>query len=330
MVAVEKKAVALFSGGLDSILAVKLLLDQGVSVSALHFTSLFCNCDKSAAKDGCGAAAKAIKQLGVPLTTIAKGMDYVKLVEHPKFGRGRAMNPCVDCRIYTLKRAKQFMQEIGASFLVSGEVLGQRPMSQNKRAMDLIEEEAGVQGILLRPLSAKLLPPTKPELEGVVDREKLLAISGRSRSQQIKMAEDYGLDYPCPSGGCMLTEAGFAAKLKDLFDHHPDYDLRDVSLLKVGRHFRFSERTKIIVGRNEAENKVLQSLKKDGETLLTPLFPGPSALVCGDQAVDAIHEAASLIAFYARQDGGVQASDGTLVAAAACPQERARSMLVTK
>lgn len=325
------KAIALLSGGLDSILAIKVIREQGIDVHALHFTSSFCNCDKhGASADGCGAAMHAAKQLGVPMTTIVKGMDYLKVVEHPKFGRGRAMNPCIDCRVYTLRRAKQFMEQQGASFIFSGEVLGQRPMSQRREAMNTVEREAGVQGILLRPLSAKLLPPTLPEKEGLVDREKLFAISGRGRSEQMKMADDYGLDYPCPSGGCMLTEQGFAAKLRDLFEFNSAYEMRDVELLKVGRHFRFSPQTKIIIGRNEQDNALLKALAdaKKGELYLEPEFPAPSALLCGEQSDGAVEAAAGLIAFHGKADGAVNVSDGRIIAAVALSDEEVDKMRI--
>lgn len=273
------KAIALLSGGLDSILAIKLIKDQGIDVLALNFTSPFCTCTKKGSS--CSAAFAAAKQLNVPLKVIAKGLDYFKIVENPKFGYGSAMNPCIDCRIYILKRAKEVMEEEGASFLISGEVLNQRPMSQRRDTLRLIEREAGVEGLLLRPLSAKLLPETLPEKRGWVDRSKLLAISGRGRKEQIEIATKSNLDYPCPAGGCLLTDKNIAKRLKDLFTYKKDYNLDDIKLLKIGRHIRLNEREKVIIARNEEEgNKLLSYFDKDHDILFQCVEPkGPVALI---------------------------------------------------
>ncbi len=273
------KAIVLLSGGLDSSLAVKLMIDQGIDVIAVNFTSPFCNCTPK--KAGCKNQAIAIaRELGVEIQVMAKGMDYLAIVKNPPHGHGREMNPCIDCRIYMLRKVKEKMAALGASFVVTGEVLGQRPMSQHRNAIELIERESGLNGLILRPLSAHLFPPTLPEQQGIVDREKLLSITGRSRKIQIDLADKLGIkDYPCPAGGCLLTEPVIAARLRDLFTCSPGFDMSDVHLLRVGRHFRVQPALKIILGRDEAENERISSLAKPGFTLFTPEnFKGPAAL----------------------------------------------------
>lgn len=288
------KALALLSGGLDSTLAVKLILDQGIEVEALNFVSPFCLCGKG----GCGAP-KTAKQLGVPLKVISVGAEYLKMVRKPKHGYGRNMNPCIDCRVFMLKKAKKYAKETGASFIFTGEVLDERPMSQHYKALKTIEEEAGLEDRILRPLSAKLLPETLIEKKGFADREKLLAISGRSRKPQMELAKRFNIaDYPCPAGGCLLTYREFANKLRDLFTHKKHVSLADVNLLKVGRHFRF-EKNKIIVGRNETENKTLTAKKNPTDYLFeVPDCGSPITLLQGPKTRKAIEKAAALTAYY--------------------------------
>jgi len=251
------KAIGLLSGGLDSTLAVKLLLDQGIEIIAFNMITLFCTCTRKGCKHEAG---KVAKQFGVPVKIIAVGEEYIEMIKHPKHGYGSNMNPCIDCRIFMFKKAKAYMEDVGAQFIFTGEVLGQRPMSQHLKAMNIIEKEADLKGLILRPLSAKLLPPTIPEEKKWVDREKLLDIQGRRRLPQIELAKTLGVvDYPCPGGGCRLTDPQFAKRLRESFDHKED-TIRDIQLLKYGRHIRLASGAKAIVGRNEEENKVLLQL----------------------------------------------------------------------
>ncbi len=296
-----RKAVVLLSGGLDSTLAARMMVDQGILLHAIHFTSPFCTCTrprKGAA--GCHSQARIVAdRLGIPIRTVSKGKEYIELVRRPRHGRGQAMNPCVDCRIFTLRKAREFMEEIGASFLVTGEVVGQRPMSQRESALRLIERQSGCEGIVLRPLCARHFEPTLPEREGWVDREALLAISGRSRKEQMRLVREWELgDYPCPAGGCLLTDRIFAGKVRDLFAHSPDPDPVELSLLKVGRHFRFPDGAKVIVSRNEPENRKLEALCRGRIPLfVADGFPGPSIAV---QTANGTDSAARLAPFLTR------------------------------
>jgi len=274
------KAISLISGGLDSTLATKVILEQGIEVIAANFVSPFCRCNHRA---GCQHEAKFISgELGIPLRVMNVSKEFLEVLKSPKHGYGSHMNPCIDCRILMLKKAKELMKETGASFLITGEVLGQRPMSQRRDAMRTIEKDAGVSGLVLRPLSAKLLEPTIPEKEGWVDRSKLLDISGRSRKPQIQLASDFHIkDYPCPAGGCLLTDPAFSKRVKDLIDHN-ELTSEDVSLLNHGRHFRIEETAKLIVGRDEHDNQILED--KALGILLMPEedVPGATALARGD------------------------------------------------
>ncbi len=288
------KALALLSGGLDSTLAVKLIQKQGIDVVAVNFASLFHVYGKDER-----SAAEVAEQLKVPLKIITLGEDYLEMLRNPKYGYGKNMNPCIDCRIFMLEKAKKYAEEVGASFIFTGEVLNERPMSQNKRALRRIEKEAGLEGKILRPLSAKLLPETEAERKGLIDRQKLLDIRGRSRKKQIELAKELGVkDFPCPAGGCLLTYKEFALKVKDLFEHKKKVETRDVSLLKIGRHFRFRE-NKIIVGRNESENKQLEKIKGKNDYLFeVPDCGSPITLLQGPKTKEALKKAAALTLRY--------------------------------
>jgi len=263
---IKKKALALLSGGLDSTLALRIILDSGFEVIGLNMKTPFCTCD---GKKGVCYSSKYADEFGIKLIRIFGGEDYLEIVKNPKYGYGKNLNPCIDCRVYLFRKAKEAMEKVGATFIFTGEVLGERPMSQRLDALGLIEKESGLQGKVLRPLSAKLLEPTLPEKEGIVDRSRLLALQGRSRKIQIQLAQDYQIkDYPCPAGGCLLTDENFARRLKDSFQHNED-SLRHIDLLKVGRHFRLPTGAKLIVGRDEEENNLILSLAQLEESKFT-------------------------------------------------------------
>jgi tRNA-specific 2-thiouridylase len=289
------KAIALLSGGLDSTLAVKLIRDQGIDVLAVNFFSPFCTCNRP----GRCEAKEASEKLDVPLRRIGLGREYIEMLKSPNYGYGKNMNPCLDCRIMTFSKAREIMEEIGADFVFTGEVLGQRPMSQRRDAMRIVERDSGLDGRLVRPLSAKLMKPTIPEKEGLVDREKLLAIQGRSRRAQMQLAEDFGVeDYACPAGGCLLTDKGFANRLRDLFKHGED-SLYDINLLKVGRHFRFTTGQKVIVGRDEKENEKLNALAREEDLKFSAKEHGsPLVLLRRSRAHRAMERAAAICARY--------------------------------
>ncbi len=293
------KALSLLSGGLDSILATKLVLDQGIEVTALTFILPF-------AAEKMDYARETAERLGIPQINVEAGAEYLEIIRNPKYGYGSGMNPCIDCRIYMLTTAKRIADELGASFIVTGDVLGERPMSQHRKALALEEREAGLEGLILRPLSAQLLPETIPEREGWIDREKLLGISGKSRKPQIALAEQFGLQdaYPAPAGGCLLTYKEFAAKVRDLFAHLERVTIRDIQLLKLGRHFRVG-RAKIVVGRNEAENSQLLDLKMpDAYAFEVPECGSPITIIEGRTDAETVKVAAQLTARYsdARSD----------------------------
>ena len=300
------KAIALLSGGLDSILATRLIIDQGIEVEAVNFVTVFCNCTSGGKT--CLAAKSASDELGIGLKVFEASSDFFEIIKNPKHGYGRNLNPCLDCRIFMFRKAFEYMKSIGASFIVTGEVLGERPMSQRKQAIDIIEEESGLKGLIVRPLSAKRFAPSIPEIEGWVDREKFMDIEGRSRKPQIKLAHDLGInDYPCPAGGCLLTDDIFAKRMRDLMKHEPNFGINDVKLLKTGRVFRFSPTVKLIVGRDEKENDKLLILAKEGDIYFEPVdIPGPSAVLRGVFDENYIIKSAALIAKYCGVEPGVE------------------------
>ncbi len=264
----KSKAVGLFSGGLDSILATKLVTEQGVEAVALHFRVPFAPPGRPAAEDKLRRLAELV---GASLVSVDAGDDYLKIVKTPEYGYARNMAPCVDCILYMLARAKELAGQIKADFVFTGEVVGQRAHCQNKRSLKLIEDAAGLDGRLLRPLSAKLLEPTIPELTGLIRRERLLDLKGKGRRRQIRLAAEFGIiDYSAPTGGCLLIDKNFAARVRDAVSSD-QLEPADIELLSHGRHFRLDSGAKVVVGRNERENAKLEKLARDGDSLCRPV-----------------------------------------------------------
>lgn len=295
------KALILFSGGLDSTLALKVILDQGVDTEAVHFTTPFCLCDKC-------AVTTVSKEFGIKLHTVFLGQEFLDLIVDPPHGYGSQMNPCVDCRILMFRHAKRIAEKIGAEFIVTGEVLNERPFSQRRKNMLMIEKKAGLEGKILRPLSAKLLPETEAEKKGLISREKLFQIRGRRRLPQMRLADELGItDYPCPSGGCLLTDPQFADRLRDYLKYNPKPMLRNIELLRLGRHFRV-EGSKIIVGRNEKENQSLLSISKREEIpyLEVAEYVGPITLLVENRDEGIVKKAAAITVRYSDAPKGVE------------------------
>lgn len=286
------------SGGLDSTLATKLILDQGIDVIGLYLDSPF-GCNEN--------VAKVAAHLNIPIRIVPKGMDYIDLVRDPKYGYGKNMNPCIDCRIYMFIAARKVMDEEGADFIVTGEVLGQRPMSQRRDAMELIDRDSEMESLILRPLSAKNMPPTRPELEGWVDREKLLEISGRGRGAQMEWAAALELkEYAAPGGGCLLTDANFSGRLSEFFEKKENPTMAEFRLLRYGRHFDLSDGAHVIVGRDQEENrKLLEESRVEIESgrmvFFQPLFSGPVAVLSGGSSSALFDEVAALIVRYGKK-----------------------------
>jgi tRNA-uridine 2-sulfurtransferase len=296
----NKKAISLLSGGLDSTLSTKLMLDQGVDVIALNFTSPF---SSKREKERGLQAVRTAKELGIRLMLKDKGPGYIDVIRSPKYGYGKNINPCIDCRIFMLRKTKEIMAEEGASFVVTGEVLGQRPMSQRRDTIRIIEKASGLEGLIVRPLSAVHFLPTIPETEGIIDRGLLLDITGRSRARQYELVEKYKLnEFGSPGGGCLLTDPIFSVKLRDLFAHSTDFTPKDLELLSIGRHFRLRPDTKLIVGRDEGENEKLLFLWEEPYVLFHPAdFNGPSAILKGAFDRGIIDIAANFIGHYGKQ-----------------------------
>ncbi len=303
------KAIILLSGGLDSTLAAELMSREGLELLAVNFKTPFCLCDRHSSNLGCGSNARRVAEaIGIDLKIINATEDFLEVLKKPAHGYGANMNPCIDCRILFFRKSKELMDEFGASFIITGEVLGQRPMSQFRRQMNIIEKEAGLEGLVLRPLSAKLLAPTIPEKNGWISRERMLDIAGRSRKPQMALAKDLGInDYPCAAGGCLLTDPEFANRIRDLINHD-ELDMLNIDLLKTGRYFRLSSSAKLIVGRNENENKMLSMLAKEGDYLFGPAtINGPIAVGKGSFTEDLLDVACRIVARYSDRDGEIDA-----------------------
>jgi len=270
------KAIALFSGGLDSTLAIKLIIDQGIEVLAVNINTGF-----GSTKDRLEHMQSMCDQVGAELRIIDIQSEYLQdVLFDPKHGYGKNFNPCIDCHAKMFTVAKRIMEDEGASFLISGEVMGQRPMSQNKDALQTVLNESNCDGLLLRPMSAKALAPTIAEINGWVDREKLEGITGRSRDRQLELVKEIGLEnFESPGGGCLLTDENFGKKMFD-FIKYDKFEVKDIPLMKFGRHFRLAEGAKLVVGRNQEENAYLQDIDNDKFCHIRTIgLPGPHAML---------------------------------------------------
>ena len=322
------RAIGLLSGGLDSILATRLLQDQGIEILAVCFQTPFFDFQK---------AQRAAAQLKVSLRILDISEEHLQLVRNPRYGYGRNMNPCIDCHILMLKRAGDLLERENFDFIFTGEVLGQRPMSQNKQVIQMVARDSGYEGLIIRPLSAKLLPETLPEKEGKVDRGRLLDIRGRSRKIQFELAKRYGIgDFPEPAGGCLLTDPAFSRRLRDLLTHQVEVQIRDIELLHIGRHFRLDESTKVIIGRRKEENERLLELAHEGDVVIKVIdYPGPIALIPRGSPKPFIEIAASLCIRYSDAPNNIPIlvlleKDGEEegLESPACSQETCRALII--
>jgi tRNA-specific 2-thiouridylase len=294
------KALALFSGGLDSALAIKVIKDQGIDVIALNFVSHFFGGKNEKAEN-------MAKQLGVQLEYVEFSKRHTEIVKNPSQGRGKNMNPCIDCHALMFQIAGELLEEYGADFIISGEVLGQRPMSQNAQALEKVKAISGLEELIVRPLSGKLLPPSKPEKEGWIDREKLLDINGRSRKRQMELMDAYGLvDYPSPGGGCLLTDPGYSQRLRileqdGLLEEENSYLFH---LIKTGRFFRFEKGKYLIVGREKEDNQKIDTYRDRGSLYIRGTdVPGPHILGYGDLTLSQVEFAKNLFSRYSKTKG---------------------------
>jgi len=310
----HKTALALFSGGLDSILAVKLVASLGVRVLAVKFVTPFF--DYEVLEDPEKYKQEVMDKYGIEVILHDLSRNYLDLLHNPSHGFGKNFNPCIDCKILMCSRAREMMAEYGASFLISGEVLGQRPMSQRRDTLRVIERDSDNDGLLLRPLSAKLMDPTKAETEGWIDREKLLNFSGRGRSRQIQLAKEYGImDFPAPAGGCILADPILSTRIEKIYQGDfvikaEDISVTDIRLLLLGRQFLLPEGAWLVLGRNEKENSTIEGLAEEDDILLyMPHRPGPTALLRGvktgssdiDDNADVLQNAAGLVVRYGKK-----------------------------
>ena len=296
------KAILLFSGGLDSILAAHILRREGVRINALYCHTVFSSLSKKEARDNLLGILSPLK---IPLRVVDISSRHIGLLKNARYGCGKNLNPCIDCKIVMFKEAAKYKKSIGADFVASGEVLGERPMSQRKDVFSIIERDSGLRGLILRPLSAKLLKPAVAEDKGLIKRDNFYGIQGRGRRNQIALAEEFGIkDFPTPSGGCLLTNPSFCRRLKDTIVHKAGFDIYDCRLLKVGRHFRLSTRTKLIVSRDKDENTKLKKLAGKNAVIIYPLrVKGPLAAMVGEFNERLINEAVYILARYCKGKG---------------------------
>ena len=322
------KALGLLSGGLDSTLSALCLKRQGIDVTAIAFVTPFF---------GAGKARRAAEQIGIPLLVRDIGDLHLEMVKHPRYGYGKNMNPCIDCHAMMFRIAGEIMAQEGFDFLFSGEVLGQRPMSQNYSALQAVAKYSGQPDRILRPMSARLLPATSMEEQGLVDREQLLDIQGRSRRRQELLAREWGLaSYPSSGGGCLLTEKHFSDRLRDLVTHEPACTTGDVELLKIGRQFRLSPQARLAVGRNQEDNEALRERAGASDRLLRCVgFSGPLGVLSGSPDENDVETAAAIVAGYGKGNGEaavevlVAGTDGErTVRVTPCPLEKSRDWLL--
>lgn len=287
------RALAMVSGGLDSILAAKLIKDQGIEVIGVCFKSHFFNEEN---------AKKMTKQIGIPLEVVDFRKDHFEMVKNPKHGYGKNMNPCIDCHAMMMKYCGELLEKLNADFIITGEVLNQRPMSQNRSALDKVRNESGIGSKILRPLCAKNLAPTEMEENGLVDREKLLNIQGRSRKVQMELAKEWGIkEYPSPAGGCKLTEPNYSVRLKELLSYNQIPEERELGLLRIGRHFRITPKAKVISTRTQDEGEMIKGLLKEGDTiLLVQDFNGSMVVIIGEASDEVISAAAKIAIRYSK------------------------------
>lgn len=295
------KGIALISGGLDSVLAVKVMQEQGIEMEGVAFETPFFSAER---------AVEVSRAIDLPLTVVDITEEHLHMLRAPRYGYGRNMNPCIDCHILMLRKAGEIMEARGGDCILTGEVLGQRPMSQGKQSLHIVAKRSGYQPYIIRPLSARLLPETVPEMEGKVDRSRLLDIQGRGRKRQMEMADRYRIaGYTTPAGGCLLTDPGFSKRLRDLFAHNENMGIRDLELLKVGRHLRLNDGTKIIIGRKQKENEIIRNLSRGDDVVMRMrAFPGPTVLVPYGCAENDLQRAAGICAFYSDAPAGSKAA----------------------
>ncbi|MDD5454716.1 MAG: tRNA 4-thiouridine(8) synthase ThiI [Candidatus Ratteibacteria bacterium] len=288
------KAIGLISGGLDSILAVKIVAEQGIKVIGVTFITPFND-------DDFGKRAVLLaEQLDINCKLIHISEEFLDMLKSPRYGYGKNLNPCIDCRILEFKKAHQLMRELGASFIITGEVLGQRPMSQNKNSLELIEKKSGAEGLIVRPLCGKLLSPTTAERRGWIDRNKLFDINGRSRKKQYALAKQFNISgYSSPAGGCLLTDPGFSLITKNLL-RSDMLDIGSIGLIKTGRYFTISDSFKLVVGRDEKENLKLMGLARSEDVIFQPQTKGPVAIGMGKRENENLQMACRIVAYYCK------------------------------
>jgi tRNA-uridine 2-sulfurtransferase len=296
----KTRALSLLSGGLDSLLATRLVMSQGIEVVGLHFITPFFGYEKKGQERAYTDRMSA--DYGIEARVIDVGEEYFQILRHPRYGYGKNFNPCVDCKIFLFSKAKAMLEEEKADFLVTGEVIGQRPMSQRRDTLRIVERDSGTDGLLLRPLCAKNLKPTRPEDLGMVDRDKLLGLSGRGRKPQIRLAQEFGIkDYPAPAGGCVLTDPILARRIRSFFDRHPTVRVNEVLRLQVGRHFLLRDEGWLVLGRDQEENDKLEGLwEEEDQFLKITGIPGPLGLLRGRGNPEQIEQAGAVLAHYSK------------------------------